>query len=143
MIVCIDTNVLVGMFGRRAPWPALRQALLDRRILWALSNEIVLEYEEIFTREMSAAKAMTLLEFIELVDETRGVIRYLSPAYRFLAIPADADDDKFGDCAIAAHADYVITEDRHFRSLAGAGYKPQPITPEAFITQHLAGKGTL
>lgn len=111
------------------------------RILWALSNEIVLEYEEIFTREMSAAKATTLLEFIELVDETRGVIRYLSPDYRFLTIPADAD--KFADCAIAAHADYVITEDRHFRSLAGAGYKPQPITPEAFIAQHLGGQGPL
>jgi hypothetical protein len=50
-------------------------------------------------------------------------------------------------CSVAVrhrpHADYVITEDRHFRSLAGAGYKPQPITPAAFITQHLAGKGTL
>ena len=54
---------------------------------------------------MSASKATTLLKFIQLVDETRGVIRYLSPDYRFLTIPADADDDKFADCAISAHAD--------------------------------------
>ena len=57
MTVCIDTNVLVGMFGREAPWLPLRQALFDRRILWALSNEILLEYEEVFSREMGSAKA--------------------------------------------------------------------------------------
>jgi len=139
MTVCIDTNVLVGMFGRSAPWLPIRHALLSGRILWAVSNEILLEYEEIFIREMSAANAMTMLEFIELVDATRGVIRYLSPTYRFHTIPADADDDKFADCAIAAHADYVITEDRDFRPLAGAGFKPQPITPAEFIARHLVG----
>jgi putative PIN family toxin of toxin-antitoxin system len=139
MTVCIDTNVLVGMFGRTAPWLLIRQAVLDGRILWALSNEILLEYEEIFTREMSASKAMTMLEFIELVDDTRGVIRHVSPDFRFKTIPADADDDKFADCAIAAHADYIITEDRHFRVLAGAGFKPQPIAPQQFIARHLAG----
>jgi len=42
----------------------------------------------------------------------------------------------FTDCAIAAHADYVITDDRHFAPLANAGYKPQPITPQAFIEQY-------
>lgn len=46
------------------------------------------------------------------------------------------DDNAFTDCAIAAHADYVITEDRHFAPLANAGYKPQPITPEAFIERY-------
>ena len=45
----------------------------------------------------------------------------------------DPDDNKFTDCAITVHADYVITEDKHFAPLANAGYKPQPITPEAFI----------
>ncbi len=137
MTVCIDTNVLVGMFGRSAPWLPLRQALLSGRIVWALSNEILLEYEEIIIREMGAAKAMSMLRFIELVDETRGVIRYLSPTFRFHTIPSDADDDKFADCAIASHADFVITEDRHFRALAGAGYKPQPIAPAEFIARYL------
>ena len=87
------------------------------RILWALSNEIVLDYEEIFTREMSPAKAMTLLEFIELVDETRGVIRYLSPDYRFLTIPADADDDKFVHVALAAKARWLVTGDSDLLTL--------------------------
>jgi uncharacterized protein len=141
MTVCIDTNVLIGMFGRKAPWLALRQGVLDGRIHWAVSNEILLEYEEVFTREMGAAKSMMMLEFLELVYATRGVICYISPDYRFQAIPADADDNKFADCAIAAHADYIITGDRHFRPLAGAGYLPQPISPEKFIAQYLSGTG--
>lgn len=28
MIVCIDTNVVLGMFGRTAPWLPLRHGLL-------------------------------------------------------------------------------------------------------------------
>ena len=48
-------------------------------------------------------------------------------------------DDKFADCAIAAHADFIITSDQHFNVLIGSGYKPRPITPEEFIAQHLAG----
>ena len=32
MIVCIDTNVLPGMFGRAAPWLPLRNGLLDYNI---------------------------------------------------------------------------------------------------------------
>ncbi len=138
MTVCIDTNVLVGMFGREAPWLPLRQALFDRRILWALSNEILLEYEEVFSREMGSAKALAMLRFIELLNETHGVICFISPTYRFHTIPADADDDKFADCAIVAQADYILTEDRHFRPLAGAGFQPQPITPAEFIARHLA-----
>jgi uncharacterized protein len=138
MTVCIDTNVLVGMFGRNAPWLQLRQALLDGRILWALSNEIVLEYEEIFGREMGETKAASLLQFIDLLEATRGVIRHVSPSYRFQTIPADADDNKFADCAIVANAHFIITEDRHFRPLVGAGYKVQPIAPEVFIEKYLA-----
>jgi predicted nucleic acid-binding protein len=55
----------------------------------------------------------------------------VSPHYQFHVISKVADDNAFTDCAIDAQADYVITSDRHFAPLANAGYKPQPITPEA------------
>lgn len=45
MIVCIDTNVFPGMFGRFAPLLPLRHALLAGRFDRALSTEIMLEYE--------------------------------------------------------------------------------------------------
>jgi predicted nucleic acid-binding protein len=51
-------------------------------------------------------------------------------------IGEDPDDNAFTDCAIAAHADFVITEDHHFKLLANAGYKPQPITPADFMDRY-------
>ncbi len=58
-----------------------------------------------------------------------------------MTIPADPDDNKFANCAIATHADFVITDDRHLGPLANAGYHPQPITPMAFIERYyLSGK---
>ena len=45
--------------------------------------------------------------------------------------------NKFCDCAIAAEANYVVTEDNDFNALKSAGYKPKPIRPEEFIRQYL------
>ena len=56
--------------------------------------------------------------------------------FPFRVVAADADDNIFSDCAITAGADFLITEDRHFAPLAGAGYKSQPITPQEFITRY-------
>ena len=139
MIVCLDTNVLPGMFGRAAPWLPLRRGLLARRFTWALSTEILLEYEEIVAREMSAGAVERLMQFIEFVDQTRGVIHRVSPSFRFHLITGDADDDKFADCASAAEADFSVTEARHFAAMRGSGYTPQPVTPEEFIRRHLGG----
>ena len=137
MTVCIDTNVVLGMFGRNGPWLPIRQALIDGRLIWAVTTEILLEYEEVAAREMGIAAAAQLLRFIDLLAQTRGNIQHVSPTFRFQLITADPDDNKFTDCAITAGADYIVTEDRHFAPLATAGYHPQPITPAEFISKHL------
>jgi hypothetical protein len=41
------------------------------------------------------------------------------------------------DCAIAADADWLITEDAHFDPLKSSGHKPQPIAPAEFIARFL------
>jgi predicted nucleic acid-binding protein len=138
MLVCIDTNAVLGMFGRAAPLLALRHGLLAGKFRWALSNDILLEYQEIAAREMGAGGVERMLRFIELAGQARGAILRVAPAFRFHLIADDADDDKFADCAIAAEADFIITEDRHFEALRGSGYKPQPIAPGEFIRLHLS-----
>lgn len=139
MTVCIDTNVLPGMFGRAAPFLALRRGLLAGRFAWALSTEILLEYEEVVAREMGAGAVARLMLFIELAERARDAIRRMARSFRFHTITGDPDDDAFADCAIASNADFIITSDRHFNVLIGSGYRPQPITPEDFIRLHLAG----
>ena len=39
------------------------------------------------------------------------------PYYRFRLIRQDEDDNKFVDCAIISGADYIVSEDSHFRIL--------------------------
>lgn len=38
-------------------------------------------------------------------------------AYTLQSIEQDKDDNKFVDCAIVANAQYIVTEDRHFKVL--------------------------
>ena len=32
-------------------------------------------------------------------------------------LPADSDDNKFVDCAVASDAEYIVTNDKHFNPL--------------------------
>ena len=137
MTVCIDTNVVLGMFGRAGPWVALKDGLIRGELVWAVSTEILLEYEEVASRELGATAAGQLMRFIELLHQTRGNVQRLAPTFRFLLISPDPDDDKFADCAIAAGADHLITSDRHFQRMVGSGYRPQPIAPADFISRYL------
>lgn len=41
-------------------------------------------------------------------------VEFITPYYRFNLISTDMDDNKFVDCAIAANAHYIVTNDHHF-----------------------------
>ena len=138
MTVCLDTGVFLQMFGRRQPFYPILRALLDGWIILAVSTEILLEYEEITVSLSGAERWRDMEAFLELLAQLHGNIRQMEPQYRFGVVVTDPDDNKFCDCAIAAEADYVITEDSHFDALKSAGYKPQPITPDEFIRLHLS-----
>ena len=105
-----------------------------------MSNEILLEYEEVTAKLSGADRWRDVGALHELLDQLYGNIRQTEPQYRFAVITGDPDDNKFCDCAIAAEANFVVTDDSHFAALKAAGYKPQPISPEEFILVHLANE---
>ena len=137
MTVCLDTNVFLQIFGRRQPYHQILRALLDGRLTLAVSNEILLEYEEVTGKLSGAQRWRDVIAFLELLIQLHGNIRQTEPQFRFAVITADPDDNKFCDCAIAADADFVVTDDAHFAVLKTAGYKPQPVSPDEFIRVHL------
>lgn len=136
MTVCLDTNVFLQIFGRRQPHHRILRALLEGRIVMAVSNEILLEYQEVTTRLSGEERWREVERLLELLARLHGNIRLVEPQFRFAVITVDPDDNKFCDCAIAAEADYVVTDDVHFAALKTAGYRPQPIAPEKFIEKH-------
>jgi uncharacterized protein len=138
MTVCLDTSVFLQMFGRKQPFYRILRALLDGRLILAVSTEILLEYEEITVKLSGSERWREVAALLELLTQLHGNIHQVEPHYRFGVVVADPDDNKFCDCAIAAEADFVVTEDSHFGALKSAGYKPQPITPDEFIRLHLS-----
>jgi len=56
-------------------------------------------------------------------------------------VKADPDDNKLTDCAIAAGADYLISEDAHFKALDDSGFAPKLFSPSDFITNFI-GRST-
>lgn len=139
MTVCLDTNVFLQIFGRRQPYHQILRALLDGRLTLAVSNDILLEYAEVTARLSGTERWREVEGLLDLLDPLHGNIRRVQPQFRFAVITTDPDDNKFCDCAIAAEADFVVTDDAHFAVLKTAGYRVQPISPEEFIRVHLGG----
>jgi putative PIN family toxin of toxin-antitoxin system len=138
MTVCLDTGVFLQIFGRKQPFHPILRALLDGRIMLAVSTEILLEYQEIITRLSGTERWRDVAALLELLAQLHGIIRHIEPQFRFNVISIDPDDNKFCDCAIAAKANFMVAEDNHFDVLKSAGYKPKPVKPDEFIRHHLA-----
>jgi predicted nucleic acid-binding protein len=134
---CLDTTVLLERFDRDAPDLPLRQTLACGKIELAGSNEVLLEYEQVVTRLSGRSRWAMVEHVLRERREAPANVVFVQPQFRFAVVEAAPDDNKFSDCAIAAEADYVITEDRHFDALARSNYPPKPITSAAFILQPL------
>ncbi len=140
MTVVLDTNVLLQLFGRAGRYRPIREAIADGRLRWAVSTSILFEYEELLAARSGRARWEVLMRFMHAASLRHGSIVLVSPSFQFHLIVTDPDDNKFTDCAIAANADWLITDDAHFAPLAVAGYKPQPIAPAEFIARVLGGQ---
>jgi len=137
MRVCIDTNALVQLFGTATPFGRIADALQRGRLEVAVSNEILLEYEETLATLSGPARWQTVWRFLEGVSRLHNNVLYVEPHFRFRVITADPDDNKFVDCVIAVEADFILTSDRHFDVLRSSGYKPKPIDPQEFMARCL------
>ena len=111
--VVLDTNCLVQIISLHSPYRSAWQAFREGRYTLCVSNDILSEYSEILERVANAAVAHNVVNAIIRSPYTRK----LDPHYRFGLIEQDPDDNKFVDCAIIANADYIVSEDSHFRVL--------------------------
>jgi uncharacterized protein len=113
MRIVLDTNCFLAIIPKVSPFRAVFDAYRSGRFELAVSTEILDEYAEIFEQKMTAIIANNLLELIDRQPNTVRTEIY----YRWSAIVADYDDNKFVDCAVSASADYIVTNDGHFNVL--------------------------
>lgn len=112
--IVIDTNCLVQMVSIYSPYRPAWQAFRDGRYVLCVSNEILNEYQEILERVANIEFATNIVNAIVRSPFTS----FYTPHFQFGLIQSDPDDNKFVDCAIIAGADYIVSEDAHFRCLA-------------------------
>ena len=128
--VVIDTNCLLQIIARKSPYRPIWDAFLVGRYDLCVSNEILDEYQEILAQQITP----TIAENVVLLILNQKNVRLVDPHFRMRLITADPDDNKFVDCAFAAGADYLVSEDNHFHVLRNTSYpKINLVTLDEFM----------
>lgn len=108
--IVLDTNSLIQSVPRQSKYRPIWNSFLDGANELCVSTEILEEYEEILERLVNIRVAKYTIDLI--INNPFTV--FVTPYYNFKLIESDSDDNKFVDCAIAANAKFIVTEDRHF-----------------------------
>lgn len=118
MKVVIDTNILVMALSSKSPFHDIISKLKEGVYELVVTNDVLLEYEEIITIKYGEFSAKLFLILIEELPNVHFIRTY----FHFNIIEQDPDDNKFIDASFAANAQYLVTEDSHFKILKKVEY---------------------
>ena len=110
MKIVLDSNILLVAVAIKSSYRPIWTAFLDEKFDLILSDDILYEYGEIMQRHSKLGLSNLVME---VFADSANVIRP-QVYYSWNAITADPDDNKFFDIAVAANADYLVTNDTHF-----------------------------
>ena len=135
--VVIDTNCLLQIISRKSPYRPIWDAFLQGRYQLCVSNEIIEEYQEILEQQITP----TVAENVVLLILNQQNVQFVDPHFRMELVTADPDDNKFVDCAFAAGADYLVSEDSHFDILRQIPFpRLNLVTLDEFINTRLVAR---
>jgi uncharacterized protein len=138
--VVLDTNTLVSAI--LSPLGPPRRLLDDARAqVFELCSSPVLMAEllDVVSREKFGKRlAAADLTPIGIVGEIRRLAVMAVPADVPRVVANDADDDHVLACAVAAHADLIVSGDKHLLGLGG-NYQGVAIVTPAQAVQKITG----
>lgn len=130
MKVVLDTNVLLVSISRRSRHYPIFKAFEEKKYELLVTTDILLEYEEIISEEMSYSIAHNTVMGIREAKNVINIQKY----FFWDLITVDPDDNKFVDCAIAGGADFIVSDDNHFRILKKIDFpKVKVLTANKFL----------
>lgn len=112
MKVVLDTNVFLVSISRRSPYHWIFQKLIKGAYQISVTTEILSEYAEKMEEHMGKEVAEAAMQALMELPNVEKIEIY----FKWNLIK-DKDDNKFSDCAIAAGADYLVTQDKDFNIL--------------------------
>ena len=111
--IVLDTNCLVQALPSKSPYHKIWTDVMAGEISLCVNTDILEEYEEILAQKTTPDIAHNVVEAIANLTTTLMQNTYV----HFELLSTDLDDNKFVDCAIAADAEYIVTNDKHFNPL--------------------------
>ena len=118
--IVLDTNGLISSLSRRGNYYPIWKGFQMGVYTLCVSNEILEEYAEVIGRKMTPEIAENV---IDLLLKSKNV-ELVHPQFRLHLITSDPDDNKFDDCAFAANATYIVSDDAHFDILKEIPFPP-------------------
>jgi uncharacterized protein len=122
MKVVVDTNIFVMSLHSRSSFYDIFRKLKENGYELIVTNEILLEYEEVISNKYGNATATV---FLSLLDELPNV-HFIRTYFHWNLIESDPDDNKFVDAAIYADA-IITTQDKHFNILKSIDFPPTTV----------------
>lgn len=128
--IVLDTNCLIQSIPARSPYHKIWTDYLKNQLAFCVTTSILEEYEEILIRLVGQTAAS---EVINVILNNSSTL-WINTFYDFNLIETDPDDNKFVDCAIAANAEFIVTEDHHYDVLKNIPFpKVNIIALESFM----------
>jgi putative PIN family toxin of toxin-antitoxin system len=117
--VVLDTQIILrgAVAATRSITARIYTAWDEGRFTLLLSEPILVELTNVLTRsEVLRKLRITTIEARALVELLRRRSTLVSPTVRVVG-SRDPDDDKFLECAVAGHADYIVSADADLLTL--------------------------
>lgn len=124
---------MVSSLSSKSEFHKLIRLILDEDIRVFLTDEIMLEYEEVLYEKYSETVARNFLSALKEIP----TVEYVNIYFRWNLVFQDEDDNKFVDCYLAANAEYLITNDTGYNILKKIDFpKVNIIKLEEFLNQY-------
>lgn len=116
----LDTNVFLVSLAPHYKYHWIYRSLLQGRFELAVSNEILMEYQEQVSLRYGIQQTDATLDFLLMLPH----VHLNNPSFLWQLIDSDKDDNKFIDCFIASQSDFIISNDRHIHQIKNNDFPP-------------------
>ncbi|PSR55551.1 putative toxin-antitoxin system toxin component, PIN family [Adhaeribacter arboris] len=115
---------------KKSKYRVIFELLIAGEYIFFISNDILSEYTEIIESKTNALVATNIAEMLLNLENVRKIDIY----YEWKLIYNDPDDNKYVDAALSSGADFLISNDQHFKVLAQIDFpKVNLLTIEEFL----------